>query len=115
VQRIGDSVRINLQLIDADTDEHIWAETFDRQLTMENIFAVQSQISESVANALQARLTAGERMRVASVPTSDLRAFRLYKEARSNLYQRRLETLRLARQQFAEAIALDPAYAEAHA
>ncbi|HEX5764719.1 MAG TPA: hypothetical protein VFY27_04075 [Woeseiaceae bacterium] len=115
VQRIGDSVRINLRLIDADTDEHIWAETYDHQLTMENIFAVQSQISESVADALQARLTAGERVRVASVPTSDLRAFRLYKEARSNLYQRRLETLRLARQQFAEAIALDPAFAEAHA
>lgn len=115
VQRIGDNVRINLQLIDADTDEHIWAETYDHQLTMENIFAVQSRISESVANALQATLTAGERMRVASVPTSDLRAFRLYKEGKDNLYQRRLETLRLARQQFAEAISLDPAYAEAHA
>ncbi|HLU07545.1 MAG TPA: hypothetical protein VKZ91_13380 [Woeseiaceae bacterium] len=115
VQRVGDSVRINLQLIDADTDEHIWAETYDHQLTMENIFAVQSQISESVANALQATLTAGERVRVASVPTSDLRAFGLYKEGKNNLYQRRLDALRLAREQFAEAIALDPAYAEAHA
>ena len=115
VQRIGDNVRINLQLIDADTDEHIWAETYDHELTTGNIFAVQSQISESVANALQATLSTGERVRVASVPTSDLRAFRLYKEGKSNLYQRRIEALRLARQQFEEAIALDPAYAEAHA
>lgn len=115
VQRIGDSVRINLQLIDARTDEHIWAKTYDHQLTMENIFSVQSEISQSVADALQATLSPDERVRMAVVPTSDLRAYRLYKEAKENLYQRRLETIRTARHQFDEAIALDPNYAEAHA
>ena len=115
VQRIGDSVRINLQLIDARTDEHIWAETYDHQLTMENIFAVQSEISASVADALRATLTPDERVRMASVPTSDLRAYRLYKEGKDNLYQRQLATLRTARRQFQEAIALDPNYADAHA
>jgi TolB-like protein/Tfp pilus assembly protein PilF len=115
VQRIGDTVRINLQLIDARTDEHIWAESYDHQLTMENIFAVQSEISASVAEALQATLSPDERVRMAAVPTGDLRAYRLYKEAKNNLYQRQLATLRTARRQFEEAIALDPNYADAHA
>jgi len=115
VQRIGDNVRINLQLIDARTDEQIWAKTYDHQLTMENIFAVQSEISASVADALQATLSSDERVRIASVPTSDLRAYRLYKEARNNLYQRQLGTIRSARGQFQEAVALDPKYADAHA
>ena len=115
VQHIGDSVRINLQLIDARSDEHIWAKSYDHQLTMENIFSVQSEISESVADALQATLSPDERVRIAAVPTSDLRAYRLYKEGKDNLYQRQLETLRAARRQFEEAIALDPDYAEAHA
>jgi TolB-like protein/Tfp pilus assembly protein PilF len=115
VQRIGDNVRINLKLIDARTDEQIWAKAYDHQLTMENVFAVQSEISASVADALQATLSSDERVRIASVPTSDLRAYRLYKEARNNLYQRQLGTIRSARGQFQEAVALDPKYADAHA
>jgi TolB-like protein/Tfp pilus assembly protein PilF len=115
VQRIGDNVRINLQLIDARTDEHIWAQTYDHQLTVQNIFSVQSEISEAVANALRTTLSAEERVRIAAMPTRDLRAYRLYKEARNNLYQRRRESILQAREQFAEAIELDPHYAEAHA
>lgn len=115
VQRVGDSVRINMQLIDATTDDHLWANTYERQLTMENIFSIQSEISEAVAVALRATLSSEEQVRVAVMPTADLRAYRLYKEAKSNLYLRRLETLRTAREQFEEALALDPAYAEAHA
>ncbi len=115
VQRVGDSVRINMQLIDANTDDHLWANTYERQLTMENIFSIQSEISEAVAVALRATLSREEQVRVAAMPTEDLRAYRLFKEAKSNLYLRRLETLRTAREQFKEALALDPAYAEAHA
>lgn len=115
VQRVGDSVRINMQLIDASTDDHLWADTYERQLTMENIFSIQSEISEAVAVALRATLSQEEQVRVAAMPTADLRAYRLYKEAKSNLYLRRLETLRTAREQFAEALTLDPDYAEAHA
>ena len=115
VQRIGDDVRINLQLIDARTDEHVWAKTFDRQLTMQNIFSIQSEVSESVAAALQATLSPDEQVRMAVIPTTDLRAYRLYKEAKNNLYKRLLETTRTAREQFQEAIALDPRYADAHA
>ncbi|HEX2140221.1 MAG TPA: tetratricopeptide repeat protein [Woeseiaceae bacterium] len=115
VQRIGDNVRINLQLIDATTDEHLWAQAYDRRLTLENIFSIQSEISEAVAAALETTLSPDEQRRVTSMPTKDLRAYRLHKEGRQNLHRRQLETLRLARQQFAEAVALDPAYAEAHA
>lgn len=115
VQRIGDRVRINLQLIDARTDEQIWANSYDHRLTMENIFSVQSEISQSVANALQATLSPYERVRIASVPTSDLRAYRLYKEGRNNLYQRQLPNIRTARSQFEEAVELDPQYADAYA
>ena len=115
VQRFGDSVRVNMQLSDAATDRNLWADTFEHRLTVENIFRTQSEISESVATALRTTLTPEEHVRVTTMPTSDLRAYRLYTEARNNLYHRRLETLRAARAQFREAIALDPEYAQAHA
>ncbi|HEX9851632.1 MAG TPA: tetratricopeptide repeat protein, partial [Woeseiaceae bacterium] len=115
VQRVGDNVRINLQLIDARSDEHLWAQTYDRPLTIQNIFSIQSEISEAVANALQATLSPDEQVRMAVVPTRDLRAYRLFTEAKRNLYERRLETIRTARNQFQEAISLDPQYADAHA
>ncbi|MEJ2402604.1 MAG: hypothetical protein P8Y52_14670, partial [Xanthomonadales bacterium] len=57
VQRDGDMVRINVQLIDARTDEHLWAEIFDRELTTGNLFAIQSEISERIARSLEATLT----------------------------------------------------------
>ena len=57
VQRAGDTVRINVQLIDAATDEHLWAEIYDREMTAENLFAIQSEISRAIADALQATLT----------------------------------------------------------
>jgi TolB-like protein/Tfp pilus assembly protein PilF len=115
VQRVGDNVRINLQLIDAATDDHLWAQIYDRPLTMQNIFLIQSEVSEAVVAALKATLLPDEQFRMATVPTRDLRAYRLYTEAKNNLYQRQLETLRKARDQFQEAIRLDPQYAEAHA
>ena len=115
VQRLGDSVRINAQLIDAATDEHIWANTYDRQLSAANLFALQSEISEAITRALQATLTNEEQLRLASIPTSSLAAYNLYTQGRANLYKRRLVTLLEARDQFEAAIALDPDYADAYA
>ncbi len=69
VQRSGDRVRINVRLTDAATDEPLWAETYDRQLSAANIFAIQSEIARSIADALRASLTAGEQQRLAAVPT----------------------------------------------
>ena len=65
VQRAGDRIRINVQLIDADTDEHLWAETYNRELTTENIFEIQEDIARMIAEALHAVLTPAEQQRIA--------------------------------------------------
>lgn len=114
VQRAGNNVRINVQLIDARTDEHIWAKAYDRELTAENIFRIQSEISGSITSALRKQLTPAEQDRLVTVPTENLEAYRLYVAGRNNVYERRLETLQLARQQFRKAIELDPQYAQAY-
>ena len=114
VQRVGDSVRITAQLIDASTDEHIWAKSYDRQLSMANLFAIQSEISEEITRAMKATLTDDEQVRLANIPTDSLAAYNLYTQGRNNLYDRRLDTLLKAREQFEAAIALDPNYAEAY-
>ena len=114
VQRSGDSVRITAQLIDAATDEHIWAKSYDRQLSMLNLFAIQSEISEEITRALRAALSDEEHVRLANIPTDSLAAYNLYTQGRDNLYKRRLGTMQKAREQFEEAISLDPNYAEAY-
>ncbi|MBT8444394.1 MAG: tetratricopeptide repeat protein [Gammaproteobacteria bacterium] len=115
VQRSGDNVRINVQLIDAETDEHLWAQTYDRQLTARSIFEIQSEISAAIAAALQAKLTPREKARLATIPTENIEAYRLYVAGRHNLHERELDTLLAARQQFEAAIAIDPKFAPAYA
>ena len=115
VQRIGDNVRINVQLIDTQTDTNLWAQTYDRQLTAQNIFAIQSEISESIALQLQTTLTPAEQVRITAAPTDDLRAYSAYVSGRHNLNLRRLDTLLKARENFEQAIAFDPEYAAAYA
>ncbi|HSG96943.1 MAG TPA: tetratricopeptide repeat protein [Woeseiaceae bacterium] len=115
VQRVGDNVRINVQLVDAENDVNIWAETYDRQLTAQNIFDIQSEISRAIAVALETTLTPAEQVRIAAKPTADLRAYSAYISGRDNLYLRRLETLRRARENFEQAIEYDPNYAAAYA
>jgi TolB-like protein len=115
VQRVGDTVRINVQLVDATNDVNVWAETYDRQLTAHNIFDIQTEISQAIATALETTLTPAEQVRIAAKPTADLRAYSAYISGRDNLYLRRLETLRRARENFEQAIAYDPNYAAAYA
>ena len=114
VQRAGNNVRITAQLIDAATDEHIWAKSYDHQLTAANLFAVQSEISEEIARALKATLSNEEQLRLTNIPTDSLAAYNLYTQGRDNLYKRRLDTLLKAREQFEAAIKLDPDYADAY-
>jgi len=114
VQKAGDNVRINVQLIDTNADQHLWAQSYDRQLTTNNIFAIQSEISAAIASALQATLTPEEWARLDSVPTENLEAYNLYLAGRNNIYSRRLDNLQQARQQFERAIELDPNYAKAY-
>ena len=115
VQRSGNQVRITVQLIDAATDEHLWANSYDRELTTQNLFAIQSEISTQIATALRAALTAEEEVRLAAMPTKSLEALSYYTAGRNNLYLRRFDTLQEARRQFERAIEADPEYAQAYA
>jgi TolB-like protein/Flp pilus assembly protein TadD len=115
VQRSGNQVRITVQLIDAATDEHLWADSYDRELTTQNLFAIQSEISTQIANALRAALTPEEEVRLAVMPTKSIEALSYYTAGRNNLYLRRFDTLQEARRQFNQAIEIDPDYAQAYA
>jgi TolB-like protein/Tfp pilus assembly protein PilF len=115
VQRGGDRVRINVQLIDAATDAHLWAETYDRKLTATEIFAIQSELAESIAGALKAKLTEGEKGRVDAVPTENLAAWEAYQLGRQRLAKRTSDSLADAERYFREATELDPGFAHAYA
>jgi TolB-like protein/Tfp pilus assembly protein PilF len=114
VQRAGDEVRINVQLIDASTDEHLWANTYDRRLSTNNLFAIQTEIATTIADKLRATLTSDEKDRIAKVPTENLQAYNLYLAGRQNVYQRKVENLQRARELFEQAITLDPKFAKAY-
>ncbi|MFN2169004.1 MAG: tetratricopeptide repeat protein, partial [Anaerolineae bacterium] len=115
VQRSGDRVRINLQLIDAGTDEHIWAEVYDRELTAENLFQVQADIAEAVAVALQATLLPAEQDALDARPTESLAAYDLYLLGRFEQQQRTEASLTRAVEYFERALEEDPDYALAYA
>ncbi|MGI9291356.1 MAG: tetratricopeptide repeat protein, partial [Gammaproteobacteria bacterium] len=115
VQRIGDQVRINVQLIDAAGDEHIWAETYDRELSAANIFGIQSEIATSIASALKATLTESDQKRLASAPTHELGALDAYFMGRQIAQIRSEENVRESIRYFDLAIEIDPGFALAHA
>ena len=83
VQRVGNRVRINAQLVDTRTDWHRWAQTFDRDVT--DVFAVEDEIAETIADQLKARLSPAEKSAIERVPTTDLTAFALYTRAQNLL------------------------------
>ena len=111
VQRAGNPVRINVQLIDAKTDEHLWAEIFDRELTTENLFAIQSEISQKIAQALKATLSVEEKQRVNEQPTDNLAAYSAYQRGRQLMSRRTAETIDKALLEFQRAVELDPNFA----
>jgi TolB-like protein/Tfp pilus assembly protein PilF len=112
VRRVGDRVRINAQLIDAQTDAHLWAESYDRELT--DIFAIQSDVAQQIAAALEATLTTATKERIERAPTEDLEAYDLYLRGRY-FWSQRGEGLRRGLQYFQQALERDPNYARAHA
>ena len=83
VQRAANKVRVNAQLIDARTDAHLWAQTYDRDLA--DVFAIQSEIAKAIADQLQAKLSPNEKKAIEQPPTTDLAAFDLYSRAKSLL------------------------------
>jgi TolB-like protein len=118
VQARGTRVRINAQLIDADADDHLWAETYDKELTPNNLFDVQAELAAAIANALQTELSSEELALVSDMPTENMAAY--------NAYLRGLHTYeaggyvgtasdREAVAAFEEAVRLDPEFAVAWA
>jgi len=114
VQRAGDMVRINVQLIDAATDEHLWAKVYDRQLTVENIFTIQTEIARAIANALEATLSPREQELLAKIPTTNLEAYDNLLMARQLLNRGNWQNLRDAQSHLKKAIKLDPGIVQAY-
>jgi len=115
VQRAGNAVRINVQLVDTDTDESLWAETYDRELTAENIFAIQREMATSIAVELQATLSVQEVAHLRVLPTQSTTAYDLYARGRYFLNKRTKEGINRALDYFNQAIEEDPNYASAYA
>ena len=114
VQRAGDQVRINVQLIDARTDEHVWAATYDRELTVDNLFGMQTEITREIVAALHGALSDNEAEALQSRPTSSLEAYEQYTMGRIELRKRTAASLARAKSHFEKAIELDPDYALAY-
>ena len=112
IQKSGDHVRINAQLIDAISDQHLWAEHYDRGL--EDIFSLQDEIIMKILTALQVNLTSGEQARVWAKGTKNLEAYMRLMQAREIFLQGNVESNARARQLAEETIALDPKFAQAY-
>lgn len=116
VQRAGDQFRLNVQLIDAESEGHLWAEQYTGELTVAGIFAIQSEIATQIAEALQAQLTADQRENLARVPTQDLEAYEAYRRGMEYIREGYAEsTIRTADRFADQAIARDSTLAEAWA
>jgi len=116
VQRSGDRVRVNVQLIDASTDQHLWAETYDEELTAANVFAIQSDLAKKIALALQATLTPEVAERIEERPTESLEAYDLYVRGRF-IFDNRGSTrdgVEAAADLYRQATVADPTYALAY-
>lgn len=115
VRREGNRVRITVQLIDGRTDEHIWAEEYDRQLT--DVFAIQTDLAREIAAVLHSKLTAREKARLEKKPTENGEAYLLYLQAHDHFTRpdERVEDMKRAEELFQKAIELDPSFALAFA
>jgi len=111
IQRSGNQVRINVQLIDAATDEHLWAEIYDRELTAENLFAIQTEISRKIADALKTVLSPDEKTRINTKPTNNLQAYDAYLRGRQLMATRKVDKLQQAVTAFGKAVEIDPQFA----
>jgi TolB-like protein/class 3 adenylate cyclase/Tfp pilus assembly protein PilF len=117
VQRSGNRVRVNAQLVDARNDAHLWAQTYDRDLA--DVFAIQSEIAKAIADQLQAKLSPNEKKAIEQPPTTDLAAFDLYSRAKSLLLTANFSAtgdpdVRKAIELLDEAVKRDPSFFDAY-
>ena len=106
-------MRINVQLIKAEGDSHLWADTYDRKLI--DIFAVETEVAQKIANSLEAHLTGGEQRQITTVPTRSSEAYDAYLRGRALIIREADEHVEKARDFFQQAVDLDPEYAQAWA
>ncbi|MEE9142569.1 MAG: tetratricopeptide repeat protein [Gammaproteobacteria bacterium] len=114
VRHEDDRIRVTAQLIDGRTDKHIWAQNYDRELTVSNIIAIQSDIAEQISQALEAELTDVERSKIATLPTSDVDAYNLYLLGRYHTFRQTEENLEKAVEFLEQAVERDPDFAAAY-
>ena len=116
VQRAGQRIRINAQLIDVVTDEHLWAETFDREMTIDNLFDIQSEITRQIVTAVRGELTDADERSLVTMPTNSLEAYEAFSHARALLYGAGYNAEKYERAlSFAErAIEFDPKFAKGY-
>lgn len=115
IRSAGATVRITAQLIDTDTDVHLWSETYDRPLTVENVFEIQDEIAAAIVSELRGQLDLAVPERVASEVPTNLEAYQLSLRGRDLMRDRTPDALREAIGLFEASIALDADYAPAHA
>ncbi|MGH8630229.1 MAG: tetratricopeptide repeat protein, partial [Burkholderiales bacterium] len=111
VQRAGDRVRVNVQLIDGRTDQHIWAESFDEVCDTTNVFEIQRRIALKIAAGLHAELSPQEEQRLAVLPTRSMEAYEAYLRARQRVARRTLADMAEAAGLYQQAIGFDPEFA----
>jgi TolB-like protein/Tfp pilus assembly protein PilF len=113
VQKAADKVRVNVQLIDARADSHLWAKTYDRDI--KDVFAVESEVAQEIADSLQAKLSPAEAKTIATAPTTDSGAYDLFLKAESEFHNAQVslhpESFRQAAAWYEQAIAWDPNFA----
>jgi serine/threonine protein kinase/tetratricopeptide (TPR) repeat protein len=113
LRRAGNRIRVNAQLIETRSGHSLWAERFDR--TMEDVFAIQDEIAQSIARTLRLMLSEKEKKAIEKKPTQDVQAYDYYLRGRQFFHQMRRKGFDYAREMFARAIAFDPTYARAYA
>lgn len=115
VDQVGDKIRVNVQLIDATSDGHVWAQTYDHTMTLDNLFTIRDDLTRRIAGSLRATLSPAVEAKIDERPTDDPEAFELYTRGR-HLYDRGARPdLESAVELFERATALDPDFASAHA
>jgi TolB-like protein/DNA-binding SARP family transcriptional activator/Tfp pilus assembly protein PilF len=111
VRRSGERLRITAQLIDTRSDAHLWARSYDRELTAETLFRIQGDIARQIASALRAEISPAEEPRIERQPTGDLVAYEQYLRGRESMKSYTPEGLRRAIAHFDDALVLDPRFA----
>jgi len=112
VRRSGNKVRVNVQLIDANTDEHVWATDYDREFDVTDVFAIQSDLAREIANALQAKLSPAEKSQMTRKPTENGEAYLAFVQAHDlSCAMEDLTKLKQSEQLYQRAIELDPNFA----